>query len=290
MEARVAVVTGGASGIGAALAAGLVMRGDIVTVADLDQQGAERTAERLRARGPGRAVGAGLDVRDVKAVIELVQSVEDEHGRIDLMFNNVGIAVSGTAEEHTLDYWDRSIEVNLRGVVHGVHAVYPIMLRQGFGHIVNTASLAGLVPAPLMTAYSATKHAVVGLSLALRAEAVSRGVRVSVVCPGFIDTPLIDNVNPGLPKTAASNHARASALRVQRKLYAPDRLASDVLRGVDRNQALIVSPAFARLMWRIARLSPSLVLRIATFDLARFRTSCQHGADRDLGWHQSSPP
>ena len=93
--------------------------------------------------------------------------------------------------------------------MHGVHAAYPIMLEQGHGHIVNTASLAGLVPMPIGIPYTATKHAVVGLSLGLRAEAAGRGVKVSVVCPSFVDTPLLHNINPGLPETTLSGDATA---------------------------------------------------------------------------------
>lgn len=262
--ARVAVVTGGASGIGYALAGALVARGDIVTIADLDRAGAVQAAERLGSRHGVHVNGAGVDVCDATAVASLVESVRDRHGRIDLMFNNAGIAVNGSAEEHTLEHWNRAVDVNLRGVVHGVHAAYPIMLEQGFGHIVNTASLAGLVPSPNKPAYTATKSAVVGLSLALRTEAASRGVRVSVVCPGYVDTPLLDNVNPDLPQTTLGPRAREVAVRVQRRLYAPDQLARDVLRGVDRDRAMIVAPASARLAWRVARLSPSLALRLAT--------------------------
>ncbi|MGI9002884.1 MAG: SDR family NAD(P)-dependent oxidoreductase [Pseudonocardia sp.] len=261
---RIAVVTGGASGIGYALATALVARGDSVTIADLDRNRAVQAAEKLGAAHPGQVRGAAVDVRDAAAVAALIRSVTDQHGRLDLLFNNAGIGVNGAAEEHTLDHWNRAIDINLRGVVHGVHAAYPIMLEQGFGHIVNTASLAGLVPSPNKPAYTATKSAVVGLSLALRSEAASRGVRVSVVCPGYVDTPLLDNANPDLPQTSTGPRAREIAVRVQRRLYAPDQLARDVLRGVDRDRAVIVAPASARLAWRVARLSPSLVLSLAS--------------------------
>jgi NAD(P)-dependent dehydrogenase (short-subunit alcohol dehydrogenase family) len=260
---RVALVTGGASGIGHALAFALTERGDVVTVADIDEQSAESVAKELRARHPGRAESAALDVRDAAAVAGLIQSVRDKRGRIDLVFNNAGISIGGTAEEHTLAHWNRAIDVNLRGVVHGVQAAYPIMLEQGFGHIVNTASLAGLVPSPLKIAYTATKHAVVGLSLGLRSEAAEHGIGVSVVCPGYVDTPLLDNVNHGLPQTAHGPHGRERAIRLQGKLYLPDQLARDVLRGIDRNQAVIVAPSYARVAWWIARFAPSLSLRSA---------------------------
>lgn len=200
---------------------------------------------------------------------DLVERVAAERGRLDVVFNNAGIAVGGTVDELTLDHWNRTIDVNLRGVVHGVHAAYPIMKRQGFGHIVNTASLAGLVPAPLMAPYTATKHAVVGLSLALRAEAAAHGVRVSVVCPGFTDTPLLDNANPGLPQTPTGAGARESARRTTGRLYSVDALAADVIRGMARNRALIVAPATGRLAWRGTRLSPSAAVRVASLAVRR---------------------
>lgn len=278
---RVAVITGGASGIGHALAVALAGRGDLVTVADIDAQRADSVAKELGSRHPGHVAGAGVDVQDAAAVAGLIQAVRDKHGRIDLVFNNVGVSVGGMAEEHTLEHWNRAIDVNLRGVVHGVHAAYPIMLEQGFGHIVNTASLAGLVPSPLKIAYTATKHAVVGLSLGLRAEGADRGVRVSVVCPGYVDTPLLDNVNAGLPQTAHGPHARREATRLQGKLYPPDLLARDVLRGIDRNQAMIVAPSFARIAWWVFRYAPPLSLRSAAGYAKRMRPVPEATRDAD---------
>ncbi|MFB9723734.1 SDR family NAD(P)-dependent oxidoreductase [Planobispora longispora] len=263
--ARTAIVTGGASGIGRAVCRELSRRGMHVVAADIDEAGAERTAKEFGC------ASAGLDVTDARAVRDLVRRVKDERGRLDFMFNNAGIAVGGTTDELTLDHWNRTIDVNLRGVVHGVHAAYPIMLEQGRGHIVNTASLAGLTPAPLMLPYTATKHAVVGLSLALRAEARAHGVRVSVVCPGFTDTPLLDHANPGLPQTATGADARGSATRTMGRLYSVDSLADDIMRGVARNKALIVAPASGRLAWRGVRLSPAAAVRVAALAVRRLR-------------------
>jgi NAD(P)-dependent dehydrogenase (short-subunit alcohol dehydrogenase family) len=260
---RAAVVTGGASGIGRAIARELARRGVDVTVTDIDAEGAERVAKELGA------TAARLDVTDADAVREVFHAVRDRHGRLDFVFNNAGIAVGGTVNEVTLDHWNRTIDVNLRGVVHGVHVAYPIMIEQGFGHIVNTASLAGLTPAPLMAPYTATKHAVVGLSLALRAEAQLYGVKVHVVCPGFVDTPLLDNANPGLPQTEAGRRAREAALLAQRRLYPVDDLARDIMRGMARDQALIVTPASARGLWRLVRLAPGLAVRAMGFAVRR---------------------
>jgi NAD(P)-dependent dehydrogenase (short-subunit alcohol dehydrogenase family) len=270
---RVAIVTGGASGIGRALSAALVARGDRVVLADLDGAAAEDVAERLRAGGPGTATAAAVDVRDAGAVTALVTGTAERHGRLDLLFNNAGLGIGGPAEELSPAHWDRTLDVNLRGVLHGVQAAYPLMLRQGHGHIVNTASLAGLLPMPGSAPYATTKWAVVGLSLSLRAEGAARGVRVSVVCPGGVDTPILDKGMPAdLPRVPSVEgiDTRAVITRFSGgRLYGADALAADVLRGVDRNRPLIVAPRQARVMWRLMRLSPSLVLRALAAMAAR---------------------
>ncbi|SEG94625.1 NADP-dependent 3-hydroxy acid dehydrogenase YdfG [Thermomonospora echinospora] len=273
---NIAIVTGGASGIGRAIATALVARGDTVIVTDINAPGAESVAERLNTLGRGRALAEGLDVTDAEAVATLYKKVHAEHGRLDLVFNNAGIAIGGLAEELTLDHWNRAIDINLKGVVHGVQAAYPLMLEQRSGHIVNTASLAGLVPMPMGIPYTATKHAVVGLSLGLRAEAASAGVKVSVVCPGFVDTPLLANINPGLPETPMSGDGRAQIKKQAGGFYTVERLARDVLRGVARNEALIVAPATGRTAWRGMRLSPKLAVRAAQFAATRYRRE-HHG-------------
>jgi len=262
MTGKVAVITGGASGIGRAIGAELVSRGATVVLADLDAGGAELAAKQLTAAGPGRATPLELDVTDGAAVLRAFREVHREHGRLDFAFNNAGIGVGGLAEELDLAHWDRTIDVNLRGVVHGVHAAYPLMLAQGHGHIVNTASLAGLVMPATMAPYTATKHAVVALSLALRAEGAARGVRVSALCPSFVDTPLLDNINPGLPPTRANDGSRARIRRVQPRLYPADRLAVDVVRGMARNRALIIAPATARALAWVARHLPAAAAAI----------------------------
>src|SRR5215472_12278939 len=256
---KAAIVTGGGSGIGAAISRALATRGAAVVIADIDEPAAKAVAGAIVAAG-GQASIAVLDVRDAVAVADLVSQTTTECGELDLMFNNAGIAVGGLVEEFTLEHWDRVLDVNVRGVVHGVHAAYPVMLRQGHGHIVNTASLAGLVPGPGLAPYTAAKHAVVGLSLSLRAEGASRGVKVSAVCPGFVDTPIFGRVNPDLPQTEAGANAAALARQLG-KFYQADALAQDVLRGVERNKALIVAPRSARIAWRMARYAPGVTMR-----------------------------
>jgi len=251
---RIGIVTGGGSGIGAALSRALVARGDTVVVADIDGAAAERVASDLGER----ASAAKVDVRDAAAVQAVVDDTVAAHGRLDLIFNNAGIAVGGDDLELGVAHWDRIIDINLRGVVNGVQAAYPVMARQRSGSIVNTASVAGLIPVPFLSPYVAVKHAVVGMSLSLRGEAKAHNVNVTVVCPGFTDTPILDSTGPDdLPKPTSlrEGSARESAQRMG-KLYSPDALAQDILRGVDRKKAFVVAPRQARLIWRLYRIMP----------------------------------
>ncbi|HVA03615.1 MAG TPA: SDR family oxidoreductase [Acidimicrobiales bacterium] len=260
-QGRVAIVTGAASGIGKALAGALARRGATVVLADVDEGGAKAAADALEAGPPGRVWAVALDVTDAEAVASLVERVAQDHGHLDFLFNNAGIAVAGPVRELTLAHWNRTIDVNLRGVIHGVVAAYPIMIRQGSGHIVNTASLAGLLPAPMLTAYGMTKHGVVSLSESLRMEAVEHGVRVSVVCPGVIDTPLLDKGNPpDLPPVTHAPNARTLLTKMIGRAYPAASLAEDVLDGVARNRPIIVTPRHARIPWRIYRISPRLMI------------------------------
>jgi NAD(P)-dependent dehydrogenase (short-subunit alcohol dehydrogenase family) len=256
-----AVVTGGASGIGRALAIELVARGACVVLADIDGEGAERAARELVSAGTGgSATGCFLDVRDQAAFRSLVDDVA-ERGGLDLLFNNAGISIGGPSHELTSAHWDRIIDVNLRGVVNGVLAAYPRMVASGHGCIVNTASGAGLVAPPFVTAYAATKHAVVGLSTGLRPEAALHGVRVIALCPGSVETAILDRPPDGdLPTTASATVTAREYLRtVGQRPIAADRFATLALDQIARNRGVIVVPASAKSLWYLHRLSPRLM-------------------------------
>lgn len=246
-DGKVALVTGGGSGIGAALAGELRRQGATVLTADL------------------RGGDVELDVRDRDGLRSLVDDVAGEHGRIDLLFANAGISVGG--ETHRMDpsYVDRVIDVNLRGVVNGVFAAYPRMVEQGHGHIVCTASMAGFAGTPMVAAYSMTKHGVVGLALSLRPEAALHGVRVSVLCPGSIDTPILDAAPPAdLPPPPPGGITGREYLAIlKQRPVAADRIAGPALRGVARNRAVIIVPSSARALWYLQRLSPGLTGAVA---------------------------
>lgn len=258
-----AIVTGGGSGIGAALCRALDLAGASVLCTDIDAGAAERVVSTLSSR----ARAARLDVTDAAAVQAAVDDVIARAGRLDLLFNNAGIVWGGDTELLTLDQWNAIIDINVRGVVHGVAAAYPLMLKQGHGHIVNTASMAGLTAAGQVTSYVATKHAVVGLSMALRSEAVPRGVGVLVVCPAAVETPILD-------KGAVGGFVgRDYFLQAQGgKPYDADRLARDTLRAIERNKAILVKPAVAHAQWWMARLVPGLMNRLAMRFVAAQRT------------------
>lgn len=253
-----AIVTGGGSGIGAALTRALVAAGADVVCADLDPAAAEKTVAGVG--GPGSATAREVDVTDATQVRHAVEHVVGTHGRIDLMFNNAGISFLGDTEDLALAQWDAIIDVNVRGVVHGVHAAYPRMVAQGGGHIVNTASAGGLMAGGLLTSYVMTKHAVVGLSLALRTEAASRNVGVTAICPAAVDTPILDKGELG-PVRGRDYFLRGQGIR---RPLDPDVLARKVLAAVAADRPLVVEPVQARVAWRIARLSPAFVLRSGT--------------------------
>lgn len=268
--ARTAIITGAASGIGAELARALGDKGMTLVLADVDTVGVELVADEVNRSGRGSARGFHLDVRNAAAVQRLVDDTVEEHGRLDMIFNNAGVGVGGDTLELTVEHWDRCIDVNLRGVIHGVQAALPHMVAQGNGYIVNTASLAGLLPSPFLAPYAATKHAVVGLTLSLRTEFEDRGVHFIALCPGFTDTPILDKTMPAdLPPVSVNDPVRGMAEAMPGGIYELDRLVADIVRAVERNDPVMVAPASARTAWRAFRLSPGRVLRLIAKGAAR---------------------
>jgi NAD(P)-dependent dehydrogenase (short-subunit alcohol dehydrogenase family) len=242
----VAIVTGGASGIGAALGRELARHGASVILADRQLEVASEVAASINGAG-GKAEAVELDVRDAIAFDAIVALTIERQGRLDYLFNNAGIAIGGEMREYRLDDWRDVVDVNLMGVVHGVQASYGRMIAQGFGHIVNTASIAGLLPSPFMGSYTTTKHAVVGLSRALRAEAARYGVRVSTLCPGVIRTPILTGGRFG---RMAQPIDPGTILHMWEQLRPidPEEFARRALRAVAQNRGTIIVPSWWRLV------------------------------------------
>ncbi len=249
-ENKVAIVTGGASGIGRAVSEALGKHGATVVVSDIDTKGANKAADGILADG-GKAQAVHLDVTSEEDIKTLVEQTAGEHGRLDYMFNNAGIAIQGEVRDMEKEHWDRIININLLGTLHGTVAAYALMVEQGFGHIVNTASVLGLVSIPTNCLYVTTKHAIVGLSTSLRAEGAGLGVNVSVVCPGFVQTGLYDAATI---RKADNDEFYA---QVPFKRMDVTKAAREILKGVERNKAIIVFPFHARFMWWLQRIHPN---------------------------------
>ena len=257
------IITGGASGIGRALGRELAQRGaGEIVIADLQEALAEETAEDIRRAG-SRATVVTLDVRDVRAVEEMVADAQRRAGRVDYVFNNAGTGVMG--ETHLLEKkdWDLTVDVNVGGVVNVVRAAYPRLRAQGFGHLINTASMAGLVGSPFISVYVATKHFVVGLSKSMRIEAARHGVRVSALCPGALKTPILTG---GVLGRSVYEMTEARKL----EWWKPSRpgdvdvFAKQTLDQVAKNVGVIVLPKHNRIPLALFRLLPALEEKLLT--------------------------
>ena len=219
---KICIVTGGTSGIGFAVSEELLKRGSIVYLIGIPEKSVNDAKEKLAAYQNARY--AVLDVTDYNAVQQMVDNAVAECGRLDYMFNNAGIGATIQFEKVTLELWKKVIDVNLWGVIYGVHAAFPVMAKQGFGHIINTSSVAGLFAPPYQAVYCATKFAVTGLTEALRYEHEYRGIAFSTVCPGNVATPIFGDREP--PKDAIS----------------AEEAAEIILSGVERKESLIIFP------------------------------------------------
>lgn len=213
---RIAIVTGAASGIGRAAARRFAEEGAQVVCADVDEAGGEETA-RLIADAGGTAVFQATDVADRAQAEAVVQRAVDGYGGLDVAFNNAGIegTMAPTAEA-TDEIWDRTIAVNLTAVFYAMRAQIPALRARGGGSIVNCASIAGLVGFPNLPAYVASKHGVVGITKAAALELAPEGIRVNALCPGVIDTPMVDRATGGDPAAKAAYAQAEPAHRLGR--------------------------------------------------------------------------
>lgn len=236
-EGRVVLITGGARGIGKCTAQALLERGCKVVLTDVDAEGLRATADELGA------AAWRLDVSDAAAFAAVVEEVEQEVGPIDLLVNNAGIMRLGSFLESEPAAHDVQLSVNLHGVMSGMRAVLPRMIGRGRGHVVNIASTAGKVGTPFGAVYSASKHAVIGLSEGVRHEIAGTGVSLSYVCPAPVDTELLRGVKElKWPKPVG-----------------PEQVAAAVLRCVQTGKVDVYVPRSARLAAVLPALLPRRV-------------------------------
>lgn len=228
-EGKVAMVTGAAGGIGGALVRALADRGArAVVAADLDLAGAQRLSEEL---GGSRVIARELDVTDEAATRELVAEIEGSVAAIDVFFANAGLA-TGTEPQDPDSDWDRQWRVNVMSHVYAARALLPGWIERGEGHLVTTASMAGILTATGDAAYSTTKHAAVGFAEWLAFSYADRGVRVSCICPGAVDTAM-------LRAGAEGDAAKASAAIGGGDVLAPEEAVERALDALARDEFLI---------------------------------------------------
>ena len=247
MSRRV-LITGGASGLGLALAQAFVSRGDRVLVGDL--------AQTRPASLPDGIDYLPLDVRSQQAWDGALAHVREDWGGLDVLVNNAGVATGGRIDVESISDWERVLDINLLGVVRGCQTFTPLLKEQRSGHIVNTASLAGLVHGPGMSSYNAAKAGVVALSETLGFELAPWDIHVSAICPAFFKTNLCD---AGIGNQATMAMARKL---MERSPDTVDSVADRVLADARANRFLILPTRREPMRWRLKRWFPAFYVRM----------------------------
>ncbi len=263
---KVAVVTGGASGLGRGLCEELAARGAKVVIADLDLAKAEVFAAEL-ASASREVHACHVDVTSSASVDALVARAVEVYGRLDLMFNNAGIAVGGEFQDVSADALARVVNVNLIGAAYGTLAAYKQMLGQKGGCIVNIASMYALFPGPMTSAYVAAKHGLLGLTLSVQSEADAHGIQLTLVCPGYVTTNLFASGTYGgdLDATSAVERVPFTFLDVRTAV-------NHTLTAVRKQKRVAVFPFYARGLWWLHRVSPTLLVWIMSVVMRVQRT------------------
>ncbi len=246
LEGRVAVITGGASGIGLATARAFAREGMRIVLADRNADGLEPARAEVEKLG-AQVLTVPTDVGELAQVRALAERTESEFGAIHVIFNNAGVALEGRMHEHSHEEWEWIVRVNLWGVIHGVEVFVPRLIAQGQGgHVISTASFAGLVPNYGLGAYCVTKYGVVALSECLQRELRADGIGVSVLCPMMVATNIganssRDRPGAGVPGAPAPALAEASARPPEGGTLDADDVAARVLRAVQRDELYILT-------------------------------------------------
>ncbi len=250
-----AIVTGGASGLGKAIVAQFATLGWKVAVVDINLEGAQQVAEEANKNG-AEAIALFCDIGKDEDFAAIATTIKEQWGGIDVIVNNAGIATSGMLVDCTSEQWDRAINLNLTSVYRGCHYWLPLMDQNGPGHVVNTASAAGLLKAPSMMSYNVSKAGVVALSETLCAELDYRNIGVSVICPAFFKTNLLNSMtanDQGLKK-------QVSKWMEDSKITADD-VAFDVIKGIEKNDLMVISHDYARSAYRFKRFLPKMYMK-----------------------------
>ena len=245
------LVTGAGSGIGRATALAFADAGARLLAVDIDREAAEKTAAECAERGV-ESVAYEADVADRVAVATLAAIVQSEHGPLDVLVNNAGVGMSGRFLDVPLEDWDWIVSINLMGAIHMCHAFGPAMVDRGRGHVVNISSGLGYMPTATEPGYGTTKAAVLAFSRSLRADWHRRGVGVSAICPGVINTPIISHTRFKGEQAAPDRVARVKDLFSKRG-HPPELVAKAVLSAVRHDKSVVPVGVESRIGWYISR-------------------------------------
>ncbi len=249
------LITGAGSGIGRATAFLLAENHAHLILCDLNSEAVERTA--ALAQGLGASTETHIvDVSDWDDMQALSAKVHKTHGALDILINNAGVGLGGDFLNTSIEDWQWVIGINLMGVVHGCKLFAPAMVTNRQGHIVNIASMAGYYAAPDMTAYSASKHAVMGLSESLRAEFSEHGIGVSAICPGVINTNI---VAAGRMNGSTGKAQEKIAELYRRRNFGPELVAEAIVNAIENNRAVTPVSPEAWLIYGAKRFTPGLL-------------------------------
>ncbi|ARF56458.1 SDR family oxidoreductase [Streptomyces gilvosporeus] len=265
---QLVLVTGAASGIGRATAFAFAEAGARIIAVDRDAEGAARTADMARLIGAPHAWGETVDVSDEAAMEKLADTVDAAYGTVDVLVNNAGIGLSGSFLDTTTEDWQKVLDVNLWGVIHGCRIFGKRMAERGQGgHIVNTASAAAYQPSKILAAYSTSKAAVLMLSECLRAELAGQGIGVSAICPGLVNTGITTTSRFAGVSADEEKRRQAKAARLYgMRNYPPEKVADAVLRAVVRNQAVVPVTPEARGAHLMSRFTPRALRALARIE------------------------
>ncbi len=242
IRGKKALVTGAAFGIGRSIALALAREGADLFLIDIDEAGLATVVEEIRMIGV-EVIGKTCDVADADQLTASINALKNSWGKLDILVNNAGVLYYGRTEKMTEEEWDHLLAVNLGAPIRFTCRLLPILRAQPEAHILNISSVAGLVPARKMAAYQTSKFALVGLSEALRAEYGPYGLGVTVLCPGFVKTKMLDS--------ALKQNRLPPFLQLS-----PDLVAKHAIKAIRKNRGLVVISVFARFLWFLHRYSP----------------------------------
>lgn len=277
LRGRTALVTGAASGIGRASALAFAQRGANLALCDVDEEALAETEAAARRLGVD-VLSRRVDVARAESVQAFADAVHAHVEAVDVLMNNAGVGLGGGVLETSLEDWRWIVDINLFGVVHGIHHFVPAMVRRGRGgHVVNVASMAAFAASSALPAYVTTKYAVLGLSEALREELAPHRIGVTAICPGVINTAIVDSGR--MRGAQASPAARAQMKRLfERRNYTPERVAGNVLKAIQKNRAIAPISPEAWTYYYAKRLAPGLMRWVGAQVIKRQTAAATRGS------------